>query len=366
LAIISKKESFLQENLYFQKFATKNGAEYGLRFGNPNDAKKIYSIFREIYGYNYDNPIVYDINLLKRELSNKDNFWFVGELIENNEIAGLGLLKKNRYTAQASKAVVKKKFQGLGVSTKIGAAGIITVSKMPQFKDVLRIDSNTRGDVIGAHKLLQNAGAIPYGLIPAFINFGDMRHFNSDDNIPFPPQNEEAAFLYTIIFKQLWNIRENKIHLLDNEDFIFFHDFIKGFTKKMNDDILLLEKGKKGKGYELYGVSREFYEGRVNLYGCIKEKSLDHLLKTYNNWRMILWRIPTTQNGIHSMSLALEKGFNIVGYDLGFNNMNWTFYDSVILAYYPNGGSQALKVNCVDENRPLYKKIREIFCFRRD
>lgn len=235
---------------------------------------------------------------------------------------------------------------------------------MPQFKEILRIDSDTRGHVMGAQKLLQNAGAIPYGLIPGFINFGDMRPFKTDDNIPFPPQNEEAAFLYSIIFKKLWGIRENKIHLLDNEDFIFFHDFIKSFTKKMNDDILLLEKGKKGKGYELYGISREFYEGRVNLYGCIKEKSLDHLLKTYKNWRIILLRIPTTQNGIHSMSLAIEKGFNIVGYDIGFNNMNWTLFDSVILAYYPNGGFYAFEVNCLEESKPLYNKIREIFFSR--
>lgn len=364
MAIISKKEIYHQENIYFQTFTSKNGMRYGLRFGSPDDAKEICSIFKEIYGYTYDNPTVYDINLLKRELSNKNNFWFVGELIENGEIAGIGLLKKNRYIVHASKAVVRKKYQGLGVTSKLGAAGIITVSKMPQFNEILKIDSDTRGHVIGAHKLLQNAGAIPYGLIPAFINFGDMRHFKPDDNLPFPPQNEEAAFLYSIIFKKLWKIRENNIYLLDNEYFVFFHDFVKGFTKKMNEDILILEKGKKGKGYELYGVFREFYEGRVNLYGYIKEKSLNHLLKTYNNWRIVLWRIPTTQNGINSMLLALEKGFNIVGYDLGFNNMNWKLYDSVILAYYPNGGSQVLNVNCVDENRPLYNKIREIFCFR--
>jgi len=66
------------------------------------------------------------------------------------------------------------------------------------------------------------------------------------------------------------------------------------------------------------------------------------------------------------MSLALEKGFNIVGYDLGFNNMNWTLYDSVIMAYYPNGGSQVLKLEYLDENRPLFNKIREIFFSRID
>ena len=365
MAVISKKELILQqESVYFQKFIAKNGDEYGLRFGNPNDAEAISMIFKEIYDYNYDNPTVYDINLLKRELSERNNFWFVGELIKNHEIAGAGLIEKNRYIAHACKGVTRKKYQGLGVTSKIGAAGIITVTKMPEFKDCLRLNVEVRGPQIRAQKLIRNSGAIPYGLIPGYANFGDRRHFKFENNTPFPPKDEEAYFLYSIIFNTLWKKREKKIHLLNNEDFIFFHDYVKSHTKKMNKDVLILEKGKKDKGYELYGVSKNPYEGLVNIYGSIKEKSLKQLKKTYNKWRIILWRIPTTQNGVHSMSLALEKGFNIVGYDVGFNNMNWTLYDSVILAYYPNGGSHAFEVNYLEENKPLYNKIREIFFSR--
>jgi len=365
MAVISKKELILQqESVYFQKFIAKNGDEYGLRFGNPNDAEAISMIFKEIYDYNYDNPTVYDINLLKRELSERNNFWFVGELIKNHEIAGAGLIEKNRYIAHACKGVTRKKYQGLGVTSKIGAAGIITVTKMPEFKDCLRLNVEVRGPQIRAQKLIRNSGAIPYGLIPGYANFGDRRHFKFENNTPFPPKDEEAYFLYSIIFNTLWKKREKKIHLLNNEDFIFFHDYVKSHTKKMNKDVLILEKGKKDKGYELYGVSKNPYEGLVNLYGSIKEKSLKQLKKTYNKWRIILWRIPTTQNGIHSMSLALEKGFNIVGYDVGFNNMNWTLYDSVILAYYPNGGSHAFEVNYLEENKPLFNKIRELFFSR--
>ncbi len=64
------------------------------------------------------------------------------------------------------------------------------------------------------------------------------------------------------------------------------------------------------------------------------------------------------------MSLALEKGFNIVGYDIGYKSMSGTLGDSVILAYYPNRGYQILNVNCLDENKALFKKIREIFFSR--
>jgi hypothetical protein len=64
------------------------------------------------------------------------------------------------------------------------------------------------------------------------------------------------------------------------------------------------------------------------------------------------------------MALALEKGFNMVGYDVGFNKMNSTLHDSVILAYYPNGGSQVFEVNYLEENKPLFNKVREIFFSR--
>ncbi|HDZ19471.1 hypothetical protein LCGC14_0515750 [marine sediment metagenome] len=365
MAVISKKYLIPQvENFYFQKFTSKNGDEYGLRFGEPKDAKNISMIFKEIYNYEYLTPLVYDLNLLKRELSEKNNFWFVGESLENGEIAGAGLIKKNRYIAHASRGVTRQKFQGLGVTSKIGAAGIITATKMPEFKDCLRLNIEVRGPQIRAQKLIRNSRAIPYGLVPGYYNYGDRRTFKIENNTPFPPKREEAAFLYSIIFNTLWKKREKKIHLLNNEDFIFFHDYVKSYTKKMNHDVIILEKGDKNKGYELYGISREFDDGIVSLYGSVKEKSLNNLLKTFNNWRIILWRIPTTQNGVHSMSLALEKGFNIVGYDVGFNNMNWKLYDSVILAYYPNGGSQALEVNSLEENKPLFNKVRDIYFSR--
>ncbi|MFX1258811.1 MAG: hypothetical protein ACFFAN_13200 [Promethearchaeota archaeon] len=353
-----------RKDTYFHRFTTKNGEEIGLRFGVPQDAKGISIIFKEVYGYEYAYPIVYDINHLKRELSNKNKFWIVGELTNDNEIAGVGLIEKKRYIAHASQAVAKKKYHGLGILAKLGAVGIIYVIKLPQFKDTLRLDGEPRALKIGAQTLIRKAGGIPYGLIPAYINYGDKRKFMIDDITPVPPLKEEAAFLYSIVFKNLWRKRENKVYLLNNEDFIFFYNYVKKMSKKMNNDDLILEAGKNDKDYELYGVSKDFYEGRVNLYGYIKEKSLNNLLRTYQNWRILIWRIPTTQNGIHSMSLALKNGFNIVGYDIGINNVNWTLFDSVILAYYPNGGSQILKAFCRDENKPLLNKIKEIFVSR--
>ena len=362
IALISKRESILQgENVYFQKFVAKNGEKYGLRFGEPKDAIDISKIFKEIYGYDYINPVVYNIDLLKKELVNKKNFWFVGELLETKEIAGLGLIEKERYIAHASKAVARKKYQGLGVTTKIGAAGIITVTKMPEFSDILRLNIEVRGPETRAQKLVENAGALPYGLVPAYLNYGDKRNFYVDDNKPYPPNREEAAILYSIIFKELWKRREKTIYLHDHDDYNFFYDRLRIRCKKMKDDEVISVKGRKDWGHELYGVSKDYYEGILNLYGYVKEKSLTNLLKTYKKWRIILWRVPTTQNGLHSMALASEKGFKVVGYDIGFSNVNRTLYDSIILAYYPNGSYHALDVKPLDGNRPLLNKIKEQF-----
>ncbi|MFX1593126.1 MAG: hypothetical protein ACFFCL_10565 [Promethearchaeota archaeon] len=359
---INKKQVLSQDkNYYFQRFVSTHGDEYGLRFGKPQDAEVISKIFKEIYQYNYAYPLIYDIDYLKEELSKNYNFWFVGELLENKEIAGAGLLKKKRYIAHASQAVVKKKFQGQGITAKIGAAGLITVTKMPQFKNVLRIDSEVRGLKIGAQKMFQHAGAVPYGLIPAYINYGDKRHYNIDDGKPVPSMLEEPAILYSIILKNLWKQRDKTVYLLDNENILFFYNYVKKISNNMNKDILILKRYDKNKNYELYGVSKDFYEGRVNFYGYIKEKSLNHLLKAYYNWRIILWKIPTTKNGISSMALAIDKGFKMVGYDIGFNNINWTLYDSVIFAYYPNKDHQFIKPNCLNDTKPLAKKIGELF-----
>ena len=183
MQIISRKHLLTEKDSnYFQKFVDKNGIEYGLRFGNPKDAKDISNIFKEIYSYDYLDPLVYNVEDLKREISKNNKFWVIGELIENKEVAGTGLVEKNRYIAHAAKVVVKKKFQGLGVTTKIGAAGLISILKMPQFKDVLRLDTDVRGVGIGTQKLAQYAGAIPFGLIPAYNNYGDKRNFEVDDN----------------------------------------------------------------------------------------------------------------------------------------------------------------------------------------
>lgn len=359
---LSEGQLKLQEDDdYFQKFSFKNGQEYGLRFATPKDAKNISSMFREIYNYKYITPTVYNTELLKNDISKPNKLWVLSDLLENHMTVGCALVEKERYIAHAGSLIVKKDFQGNGITTKMAAAGLITVTKMPQFKDVLRLNIEVRAPKAKVQTAAQNAGAIPFSIIPAYINFGDKRNFEFTDNNPCPPQHEESAVLYSMIFRNLWKKRDNNVYLLDNEDLIFVYKYIRNQAKKMKNDTLILKKAKKNKELELYGVSKDYNMANVQLFGYIKEKSLKNLLDTYKNWRIILWKIPTTENGISSMSLALKKGFKVLGYDIGFNNINWTLFDSIILAYYPNGNYILSDINCIDSIKPLFNRLKQQF-----
>jgi hypothetical protein len=363
MATLTKKELDLQEeDAYFQKFMFKNGQEYGLRFATPKDAAIISSLFKESYKYEYPYPFVYDIELLKNDISKPNNFWVLSDLLEENETVGCALVDKERYIAHAGCLIVKKDFRKQGITTNLAAAGLLTVTKMPQFKEVLRLNIEVRAPLTKVQTSAQNAGAIPYGIIPSHIQLADNRYFEFDDNNPCSQQNEEfSTVLYSMIFRNLWKKRDKSVFLLDNEDVIFLYEYVRSKAKKMKDDTLILKKEKKSKGYELYGVSKNYYLAQVKLYGYIKEKSISNLIKTYKNWHIILWRVPTTENGISSMSLALKKGFKVVGYDIGFNNINWTLFDSVILAYYPNDNYKLSDINCVDSIKPLFNRIKQQF-----
>ncbi len=362
MALLSKGKLDLEEkDAYFQKFLFKNGEEYGLRFATPEDAKNISTMFKESYNYDYVNPIVYDIELLKNHISNPNKFWVLSELLENKVTTGCALVEKERYIAHAGCLIVKKEFQGRGITTRMAAAGLIAVTKMPQFNEVLRLDIEVRAPLTKVQSAAQNAGAIPYSIIPSHSNLGDKRYIDVTDNNPCPPQHEESAVLYSMIFRNLWKKRDKNVVLLDHEDLIFFYEYIKNQAKKMKDDELILKKENKSKKYELYGVSKDYYMANLKLYGYIKEKSLNNLLKIYRNWRLIIWKIPTTENGISSMSLALKKGFKVVGYDIGFNNVNWTLFDSIILVYYPNGNWNLSDINCIDAIKPIFNRIKQRF-----
>ena len=83
-------------------------------------------------------------------------------------------------------------------------------------------------------------------------------------------------------------------------------------------------------------------------------------LKKFKKWRYIDWRIPTTKEGVQSMKMALENGFNVIGYDIGsYLARDGTLYDSIFFAYFP----KKVKLNpnehldIIKKNRPLVDKV---------
>ncbi|MFX1418176.1 MAG: hypothetical protein ACFE9N_04555 [Promethearchaeota archaeon] len=363
MATLTKKGLDLRdEDAYFKKVTFKNGEEYGLRFAIPKDAPNISALFKESYNYEYPYPYVYDTELLKNNISKPNKFWVLSDLLDNKMTVGCALVDKERYIAHAGCLIVKEDFRRHGITTNLAAAGLLTVTKMPAFKNVLRLNTEVRAPLTKVQTSAQNAGAIPYGIIPSHITLADNRDFDLDEEKPCLSHNGEFSTVhYSMIFRNLWKKRDKHVFLLDNEELIFLYEYIRSQAKKMKDDTLTLKREKHSKGYELYGVSKDYYLAHVKLFGYIKEKSLNYLLNTYRNWRIIIWKIPTTEIGIQSMSLALKKGFKIVGYDIGFNNIDWALFDSIILVHYPNENYNLADIKCTDPVKPLFDRIKRQF-----
>ena len=345
---------------YINTFYSKDGVAYGLRFATPEDAKSISKIYKQLYSKYYVNPIVYDVEQLKIEIENKNNFWCIGEKIgKRPEIFGAGVLQKNGTTTHGGRAVIKRKFQGRGLATKLGSQGVLTLLRKPEFKNILKLDTDVRATNIRSQKLAERAGCIGYAFIPGFNNFADKRKFKINKDKPCVIGYKESAILYASILKPLWKKRRKDIHLIDEENILFFYEHFKNRIKKMKEDKLIIEtiQGTKNENYQLI---KDFYNGTIKVRGVMEVSTLKDLLSKYSHWRILEWRIPTSIIGIDSMHIALENGFKVVGYDIGsINNDDGTLSDSLVLCKYFNeiDLDQFTKIDITDANKTLVNKV---------
>jgi hypothetical protein len=103
-------------------------------------------------------------------------------------------------------------------------------------------------------------------------------------------------------------------------------------------------------------IKQNYNFGAIHMIGYMHDIFIKMYLKKFKKWRFIDWRIPTTEEGIHSMKMALDHGFKVIGYDIGsYLARDGNLYDSVFLAYFP----KKVKLN---PNEPLNitKKVRPI------
>ncbi|MEJ2250205.1 MAG: GNAT family N-acetyltransferase [Candidatus Lokiarchaeota archaeon] len=355
-------ENINSQKSYFQTFLSKDNKVYGLRLGIPEDAEEISEIYKEIYGYEYLDPIVYDIKNLRASLADRNNYWFICEKIEDleSEICGSGLMQKvNENILYASKAVVKKKFQKKGIGSILTSNGIITLLKKPEFKNIVRLDSDVRAKNINAQKLIQNSRGIAYSFNPIFYIYGDRRTCKFNDKNPFNRGRSEPAILFLNPLSKLWQIRSRKIFLLKDDDIKFFYEYAKSTNRKMKNDIVEYLMSSSLTSNQFY-ISKDFSKAILHLSGYIQEKTLKKLIKSHQNWRCIEWRIPATLEGISATKIALRNGFIPSGYDIGSTKtFSDKLNDALLFNYFPLGVDfeDWNSINVLNDLRPLVNKI---------
>ncbi|MFX1275572.1 MAG: hypothetical protein ACFFBP_04030 [Promethearchaeota archaeon] len=329
----------------------------------PEDARYISKIYREQYSKYYVDPLVYDVEALSKKITEKNIYWVVCEKINKKpEICGTGLIEKRYTTAFACKAVLKKKYQGKGLSTKLGSGGIIHILRLPEFKNVVRLDSDVRAVNIKSQKLLEKSGGIGYAFIPSYNNFSNKRKFDASKGEPCTNGIEEPAILYVNILNTLWKKRQKEIHLIDNEDIYFFYSLMrnKNLRKMKNDRIIFDEFS--GFRTESYQVQKDLYKGMVRIGGYLRKSTLKYLLEKFSSWRLIEWRIPTTHLGRYSIKLALKNQFKVVGYDVGsMLNYDGDLLDNVVMCKFPNGikAKQFKDLHLTKSNQILVNRVLE-------
>lgn len=311
------------------------GQEYGVRVANVNDAKDIIKIYTEIYGDSYFEPGIYDPNILKANISNSNEFWFVGVSLSEEEIVGSGVVKKiDELSLEACKAVITKKFQKRGIGIVLGTKGILSALSLPRFNDTIRLVAEARAFNLYSQKVLEKTGAFAYGFNPVYMNLGKRDLKKNNERNPYIQGSIEPTIYYIRPLSSFWKKRDNEIYLLDNESIIYFYQHIKKTQTRMKKDEVIIESRNRMAWQDCDLLARPEL-GAVFMKGYLHNILLQHYLYKYSNWRFIEWRVPATEKGIDSMNLALNNGFKVIGYDIGsLHTIDDRIVDCVIFAKF--------------------------------
>ncbi|MFX1274259.1 MAG: hypothetical protein ACFFBP_15215 [Promethearchaeota archaeon] len=326
------------ENTYFKIFKAKDGNAYGIRLAYPNssDAVFIKEIFKDIYGWDYLYPIVYDIELLNKSFQKESDLWFIAEDIDSKEGVGIGLFERHdQFSIYMGKLCVKNKFHGLGLSSVLGSHIISHLMMVPESKSLLRFDCDVRANIISSQKFLEKARAIPYGFIANYNNYTDKRTNEILLGIPITAGELGSVIMYANYLSKLWKKRRKNITLLDNDKIITMYEIIRSINRQMKKDNIILKKDYKT-NHESYRISKDFYKATLKIEGYLCKNTLKQILNYYSNWNVIEWRVPANDLGIHSQNIALNNGFIVSGYDPGSFYLN-QLEDTILFCKYPRG-----------------------------
>jgi RimJ/RimL family protein N-acetyltransferase len=199
-------------NSYHHNFESKNGLEFGFRYGVPQDSVQLINIFKDVYGWNYLYPTVYNKKKFSKLLSDKNQTWFIVEDINTKKVVGTGVMeRKSEISVSASKTLILNKYQNHGIARVLGTQGVFSYLSNPELSALIRIDIDVRAKNINSQKFAEKIRCIPYGFIPNYNNYADKRHFDFSKGKPFSSGEFEAVMMYVSPIKQFWKIRNREI-----------------------------------------------------------------------------------------------------------------------------------------------------------
>ena len=351
---------------YIYVYKAKNEQEFGIRRANVDDAGGISEVFENNYGYNYLDPIVYDLGKLKKKILDPNHYWYVAVELNSSDVVGCSNLEiKNEFEAYAGKLVFKKEYQGLGIASVIGTQASIDVftTAGDVFKKLLRINNDIRATNPKSQKFALKANNFPYGFVPNFNNYADKRNHINEEN-PFSEGDIEPVILSFFPLNNIWRKREKDVFLLNNGEVKYFYDCISNMTRKMRKDELHLENAEDDpKKFSDYNIDKDIYRSIVTFTGYIAPDKLDILLEEFKNWNCIVWQVPTSRNGVYYQKIAMKNEFLPGGYNPGSFISN-TIHDAVVFLKFPSGIVEG-QFNCIDlidEVKPIAGKVIEKCC----
>ena len=325
---------------YIGTFQTKSNQSFGVRFISEKDTKSISEIMQDAYGFEYLYPKVYDEKKLKETVKNKNNFWLIAESVDGKEPAGIALAeKRNNFSIYVGKLAIKNRFRHQGIARGLGTNSFLAMLKQPEFKTVIRLDSDVRVSQYNSMLTVKALGQFPYAVIPNFNCYGDKRKFHPEYGVPYCDGRLEAAVLFLGPINGFWKKREKKVHLLGNKQVLDMYQIVRKIARRMKKDEVTIEDS-----YSIlpehYQINRDYYKGIATIEGMLLESTLDNLLDEFYEWNVVEWRIPTTNEGLFSQHLAIDNGFIVTGYDPGSYKEDSHILDTLIMCKFPNGVNQ--------------------------
>ncbi len=343
----------------------KDDRLYGLRLGKPNDAQQMVDLYIDVYGWDYLYPWVYDDTQFRKKLSDENQFWIVVEPLDTKVILGGGVLEKiNKYTMFAAKLVCKRKYQGQGFAGVLGTIGVRSLYQQHVFEGILRLETDIRAKTYNSQKFIERIGCIPYAYIPNYNNYADKRHFDLSKGEPFTTGKIEPVVMYYKPFDSLWEKRLNEtVYLYDQENIISAYEIVSNHNKReMKSDTVKVEKKvKTDVDHISHKTSKDYYKGIVSIVGYMNQHEIERILKTYSNWNIIEWRVPTcSEEGPYFQKLAVDNHFHVVGYDVCSTQFG-SFSDTVIFNYFPNGVaySQFEDISLTRKSKPFAELVMD-------